>query len=411
MPSGRHAVCLVSRNHELRAPDLSVKSPRLTECASTWSRSAGERLGQRGKQRRIGIGRERYRRAPVNVRADVPDRPTPHLHRAPAGRDVRRPAGRRPAGRALGFGAFFRSDHYLAMGGRSSRRLPGPTDAWMTLAGLARDTYDDPARHARHVGDVPARRAAGDHRGRRRPDVGRPGRARARRRVVRARARGLRHPVPDLGDALRPPRGAAGDHHRAVGDAVGRAVLVRRPRTTSSPTRPALPKPVQAGGIPIIVGGGGPTRTPALGRPLRAEFNIGVPPPSSVRRRSASGSSTACEAIERDPASITWSAAASLCVGADEAEFAARAAAIGREPDELRRNGVAGTPDEVRATCERWAAAGADRHLPPGARPLRPRPPRRSSPPLPPETSSPDLDPWTRGSRASMKSECAARHA
>src|SRR3984957_17447732 len=38
----------------------------------------------------------------------------------------------------LGFGAFFRSDHYLAMG--SSDGLPGPTDAWITLAGLARET-------------------------------------------------------------------------------------------------------------------------------------------------------------------------------------------------------------------------------------------------------------------------------
>ena len=37
----------------------------------------------------------------------------------------------------LGFGAFFRSDHYLGMG---TDGLPGPTDAWMTLAGLARDT-------------------------------------------------------------------------------------------------------------------------------------------------------------------------------------------------------------------------------------------------------------------------------
>src|SRR3954463_14751675 len=36
-----------------------------------------------------------------------------------------------------GFGAFFRSDHYLAMTGDG---LPGPTDAWTTLAGLARET-------------------------------------------------------------------------------------------------------------------------------------------------------------------------------------------------------------------------------------------------------------------------------
>src|SRR5580693_7234031 len=38
----------------------------------------------------------------------------------------------------LGFDAFFRSDHYLKMGGVSG--LPGPTDAWVTLAGLARET-------------------------------------------------------------------------------------------------------------------------------------------------------------------------------------------------------------------------------------------------------------------------------
>ena len=37
----------------------------------------------------------------------------------------------------LGFDAFFRSDHYLTMGGDG---LPGPTDAWVTLAGLARET-------------------------------------------------------------------------------------------------------------------------------------------------------------------------------------------------------------------------------------------------------------------------------
>ncbi|GAA4943660.1 hypothetical protein GCM10023238_06990 [Streptomyces heliomycini] len=38
----------------------------------------------------------------------------------------------------LGFDAFFRSDHYLSMG--SADGLPGPTDAWITLAGLARET-------------------------------------------------------------------------------------------------------------------------------------------------------------------------------------------------------------------------------------------------------------------------------
>src|ERR1700735_2546603 len=38
---------------------------------------------------------------------------------------------------SCGFDAFFRSDHFLTMGGDG---LPGPTDAWVTLAGLARET-------------------------------------------------------------------------------------------------------------------------------------------------------------------------------------------------------------------------------------------------------------------------------
>src|SRR3954464_9404179 len=41
------------------------------------------------------------------------------------------------AAEALGYSAFFRSDHYVAMSGDG---LPGPTDSWVTLAGIARET-------------------------------------------------------------------------------------------------------------------------------------------------------------------------------------------------------------------------------------------------------------------------------
>ena len=58
---------------------------------------------------------------------------------------------------------------------------------------------------------------------------------------------------------------------------------------------------------------------------------------------------------------MTFSAALIVCCGADEAEVIRRAAAIGREPDELRENGAAGTPDEVAATLRAWADAGAER--------------------------------------------------
>src|SRR6478735_12477429 len=37
----------------------------------------------------------------------------------------------------LGFDAFFRSDHYIHFDGDA---LPGPTDAWLTLGALARET-------------------------------------------------------------------------------------------------------------------------------------------------------------------------------------------------------------------------------------------------------------------------------
>jgi alkanesulfonate monooxygenase SsuD/methylene tetrahydromethanopterin reductase-like flavin-dependent oxidoreductase (luciferase family) len=58
---------------------------------------------------------------------------------------------------------------------------------------------------------------------------------------------------------------------------------------------------------------------------------------------------------------MTVSAAVQLCCGADEAEYRRRAAAINRDPDELRRSQAAGTPDEVAARLRDWNAAGADR--------------------------------------------------
>ena len=50
-----------------------------------------------------------------------------------------------------------------------------------------------------------------------------------------------------------------------------------------------------------------------------------------------------------------------LCVGRDEAELERRAAAIGRDKDELRENGLAGTPQEVVDKIARYAALGTER--------------------------------------------------
>ena len=69
----------------------------------------------------------------------------------------------------------------------------------------------------------------------------------------------------------------------------------------------------------------------------------------------------ACADAGRDPSSLTYSNALVLCCGDTEAEIARRAAAIGRDVDELRENGLAGTPDEVAEKIGRYAAAGSQR--------------------------------------------------
>ena len=127
---------------------------------------------------------------------------------------------------------------------------------------------------------------------------------------------------------------------------------------------PALPKPVQSAGyrqsIPLIVGGSGKRRTPALAARYATEFNL---PFGSLDAFVAARQRVidACVAVDRDPSTVTFSAALVVALGNDENAYARRAAAIDRQPDELRDNGIAGTPDEVRSGLERWQQAGAER--------------------------------------------------
>jgi alkanesulfonate monooxygenase SsuD/methylene tetrahydromethanopterin reductase-like flavin-dependent oxidoreductase (luciferase family) len=121
---------------------------------------------------------------------------------------------------------------------------------------------------------------------------------------------------------------------------------------------PALPKPEQHN-LPIIIGGKGLTRTPALAAQYATEFNL---PFVSIEDFVAQTTRVqeACDAIGRDEPML-WSAALVVCCGADEAEATRRAAAIGRDLDELRTNGAAGTPAEVAATINAFRTAGAER--------------------------------------------------
>jgi F420-dependent oxidoreductase-like protein len=256
----------------------------------------------------------------------------------------------------LGFDAFFRSDHYLKMGSVSG--LPGPTDAWVTLAGLARDTqrirlgtlvtsatFRPPGLLAVTVAQVDAMSGG-------RVELGIGAGWYEREHA----AYGV--PFPPLGERFErleeqleiicglwatPADGTfthAGTHYQVTDS-------------------PALPKPVQSP-LPIIVGGGGPKRTPRLAAAYANEFNVPFAPLSFFEQQ-CGRVHDACEAIERDPGTMVFSAALVLCCGADEAEVARRAAAIGREPDELRSNGAAGTVDEVATTLRRWVDAGAER--------------------------------------------------
>ena len=258
---------------------------------------------------------------------------------------------------AVGFDAFFRSDHYLKMGDVSG--LPGPSDAWVTLAGLARETSRIrlgtlvTAATFRLPGPLAISVANVDHMSGGRVELGLgTGWYGAEHDAYGIRFPALGERFDIFSEQLAVIAGmwgtAEGDTFSFAGDHY---------QVTDSP---ALPAPVQAGGPPIIIGGRGVSRTPALAARYAAEFNMPFVDTDMFAEQNARVSA-ACTAIDRDPASMVRSIALVICVGADEAEVARRAAAIGREPDELRANGVAGTPDEVRATLARWSAAGAER--------------------------------------------------
>ena len=123
---------------------------------------------------------------------------------------------------------------------------------------------------------------------------------------------------------------------------------------------PALPKPVQSPRPPIVVGGHGLLRTPRLAARFADEFNVPFATLDVVERQFGLVDA-ACESAGRDPGSVVHSAALVLCCGADEAEVERRAARIGREAEELRTNGLAGTPAEVAEKLATYRSAGAVR--------------------------------------------------
>jgi F420-dependent oxidoreductase-like protein len=257
----------------------------------------------------------------------------------------------------LGFDGFFRSDHYLRMG--AGDPLPGPTDTWVTLGAIARETSTIRlgtlvcSATFRLPGPLAVAVAQVDDMSGGRVELG----LGAGWFDDEHTAYGI--PFPTLGQRFdilaeqleiitglwNTPEDSQysfeGRHHGLVGS-------------------PALPKPVQPGGPPIIMGGYGAKRTPTLAAQYASEFNLPFPP-LEIYRPMCDNVRAACEARGRDPESMIYSVAQVVCCATNDADLARRAAAIGRDVDELRQNGCAGSPAEVLDRIAEFAEAGASR--------------------------------------------------
>ncbi|MFI8344081.1 LLM class F420-dependent oxidoreductase [Streptomyces sp. NPDC085639] len=254
----------------------------------------------------------------------------------------------------LGFDAFFRSDHYLRMG--SADGLPGPTDAWITLAGLARETKRIrlgtlmTAGTFRLPGVLAIQVAQVDRMSGGRVELG----LGAGWFEDEHKAYGIPFPadrMSRLEEQLAIVTGLWATEPGATFDYAGKHYRVEN--------SPALPKPAQAK-VPVLIGGHGARRTPRLAAQYADEFNM---PFASIAdsQRQFGRVREAAEEAGRKADDLRCSNALVVCVGKDDAEVARRAAAIGRDVDELKANGLAGSPAEVVEKIGAYGAIGSSR--------------------------------------------------
>ncbi len=256
-----------------------------------------------------------------------------------------------------GFGAFFRSDHLLRIGPGDG--LPGPTDSWVTLGALARETSTIrlgtmvTSATFRLPGLLAVAVAQVDEMSGGRVEIG------LGTGWFEAEHRAYGVPFPPFGERFErleeqleiltgmwrtPPGeqyGFSGRHYELA-------------------PGPALPKPLQRPHPPVIVGGTGPRRTPALAARVAAELNVAFMDVERTRAR-FEAARAACTEQGRDPTTLTCSHAVTVCCAQDDGELARRAEAIGRDLQDLRHNAAAGTPEEVAARLLEYRAAGAER--------------------------------------------------
>jgi F420-dependent oxidoreductase-like protein len=256
------------------------------------------------------------------------------------------------AAERLGFDAFFRSDHYLRIG--EGDPGPGSTDAWISLAGLARETSTirlgtlvSPATF-RLPGPLAISVAQVDQMSGGRVELG----IGAGWFDAEHTAYGI--PFPPSGERF-------GRFEEQVEIVKG---LWTAEKSFSYDGRyyrlvdsPALPKPAQRPNPPIIIGGVGAKRTPRLAAAFADEYNV------PFRTLDATGEAfgRVRQAVQETGRTVTLSAAQTVCVGRDQAELSRRAAAIGTDLAELRENGLAGSPAEVLEKIGRIAELGAER--------------------------------------------------
>jgi F420-dependent oxidoreductase-like protein len=261
------------------------------------------------------------------------------------------------AAEELGYSAFFRSDHYLAMSGDG---LPGPTDSWVTLAGIARETSSIrlgtlvTSATFRHPGPLAISVAEVDEMSGGRVELG------LGAGWFEAEHRAYAIPFPPMGERF---DRLTEQLHILTGlwtTPVGTTFDYAGAHYTISDS-PALPKPAQSPYPPIIIGGGGAQRTPALAAQFAAEFNMPFVPLDTLKPQYARVAAAIAD-TGRSPDSLTYSAAFVICAGIDDAQIARRAAAIGRGLDELRGNSPAvGTPAEIVDKLGPFAEAGVQR--------------------------------------------------
>ncbi|GAA4157602.1 LLM class F420-dependent oxidoreductase [Gryllotalpicola daejeonensis] len=240
---------------------------------------------------------------------------------------------------ALGFNAFFRSDHFLSMGGDG---LPGPSDSWVTLGGIARETSTIrlgtlvSSATFRHPGLLAIQVAQVDAMSGGRVELGLGAGWFEREHA----AYGVPFPAKRFGPFAEQLAVITGLWNTPLGETFSFSgehyTLV---------DSPALPKPVQSP-IPVIVGGSGAKKTPELAVKFASEYNTNFTGDAGVKTNVDRVRATA-EAAGRDPESLVYSVARTVAAGATEAEASARAAKIGRDPQNLAEEGFFGTPQQI----------------------------------------------------------------